>query len=82
MSNIWPEKPERPATTDGLAQYLADLEAYCESLEEKADKLGAVEKWHKGLWELCNWYLDNDRYIYMGLVQKFGELEKILEDKV
>ena len=40
----------------------------------------AVRRWHEELKELCTWYADNDRYIHMGLIQKFGELKAILND--
>ena len=38
----------------------------------------AVIKWHEELKQLCWDYLEHDCYIYMGLVQKFDELEEIL----
>ena len=39
----------------------------------------AVKKWHEELKQLCKEYLEHDRYIYMGLIQKFAELEEILQ---
>ena len=40
----------------------------------------AVRKWHEELKQLCLDYLEHDCYIYMGLIQKFGELEEILRN--
>lgn len=42
------------------------------------EKIRAVKQWNQELHDLCNQYLEHDCYIYMGLIQKFGELEEIL----
>ena len=50
------------------------------SILEAHNKLETIEKWHEELKQLCLDYLEHDCYIYMGLIQKFEELEEILRD--
>ena len=50
----------------------------CVAMQDSRD-WEKIDRWHEELYALCQGYLERDKYIYMGLIQKFGELDKILE---